>query len=112
MAVQRAQFQAFDQVDFFGAKAEPVHAGVNHYVARPAGSGLFPPRDLFRRIEHRTGTTHERGGQILRPDTMQHAEFRAVGRCPSAAASAQVDTKKSRQPASASRRVAWRAPSP
>ena len=41
--------------------------------------------------------------EVVRPNAMQDAQLGAVGSGPSASASAQVETKKSRQPASASK---------
>ena len=49
VAHQRVDLEAIGRGQLLGAEAEAVHAGVDHQVAGPAGSDLFPPGDLFNR---------------------------------------------------------------
>ena len=82
--------------------AEPVHAGIDHHVAR-AAARRPPARDLRRGVEHRA-----RDAAAARAPCPRRARRAAPTRGSpsgaSASASAQVATKKSRHPAAASRR--------
>ena len=100
MAVQRVDGEAVERSRSRRAKAEPVHAGIDHHVAGAARRDFLPPRDLFERVEARPGARRQRGFGIVRTDAVQHEQAAPSGKSPSASASAQVDTKKSRQPAS------------
>ena len=80
-------------------QAEPVHAGIDHDVAGPAGA------ICFQRATCSSGVQARARGQcaaLLRHRQARRHEARPGSRssasCPSASASAQVDTKKSRHP--------------
>ena len=100
--MQRVDRQAVERARLLRPQPKPVHAGVDHHVAR-AARGRFPATARpARRVEHRArGDCSARRRHRARRRAARPIQRRPASR-PSASASAQVETKKSRQPASAS----------
>jgi len=71
MAVERVDRQPVEAGDVGGTQAEAVHAGVDHHVARPVRRDRLPPRDLFERVEHRTGSRGRGSLAVLGPDSVK-----------------------------------------
>ena len=52
MTVQRVDSQAIQTGDFVGAKAEAIHARVDHHVAGAARCGFLPASDLLNAVQN------------------------------------------------------------
>ena len=101
MAMQGVDGQAVESGDLSGlnpSRFMPVST-----ITSQARSGryLLPARDLLDRIEAGPRAKRVQRCLVVRPDAVEHDQARAFGQiAQSASASAQVETKKSRQPAS------------
>ncbi len=80
VAVERIDGEPVEQArrGFRRGQAEPVDAGIDHDVARPAAGCLAPRRDLPRGVEHRHRGAGERRRQLAVLDAVEDREPGAV----------------------------------
>ena len=61
-----------------GLRPEPIHASVDHHVARPIRRDRFPARDLFDAVEGGSSVRCQRGFDIVGPDAVENGQARPI----------------------------------